>query len=124
MQVVGRVPGVLKMTGKKAADRERAMYGEAGKGADVVSTLAFEPPGLVRWSRFDAAGKTSFITAFYCSPAGAGPCPWTVAADCTAEVVLGSLGGGPFIRGVFLHAHADACSCCLLFKPLPKEEQA
>ena len=69
-QVVGRVPGVLKMTGKKSAEKEKAMYGEKGKGADVVSTLAFEPPTLVRWSRFDAGGKTSFITAFYCSPAG------------------------------------------------------
>ena len=71
--MLGRVPGVLKMTGKKTADKEKAMFGEKGQGADVVSTLAFEPPTLVRWSRFDADGKTSFITAFYCSPAGALP---------------------------------------------------
>jgi len=68
-QVIGRVPGVLKMTGR-GKEREKAMYGEQGAGADVTSTLAFEPPTLVRWSRFDAAGKTSFITAFYCCPAG------------------------------------------------------
>jgi hypothetical protein len=48
-----------------------AAYGEQGTGADVTSTLAFEPPTLVRWSRFDASGSTRFITAFYCCPAGA-----------------------------------------------------
>lgn len=69
IQVVGRVPGVLKLTGK-GADKEKVMYGEKGKGADVTATLAFEPPTLVRWSRFDTSGKTNFITAFYCSPAG------------------------------------------------------
>ena len=69
-QVIGRVPGVLKMTGK-GAEKDKAMYGEKGTGADVMSTLAFEPPMLVRWSRFDASGNTRFITAFYCCPAGA-----------------------------------------------------
>lgn len=69
MQVVGRVPGVLKMT-RKEPKTEKAMYGEDGKATDVVATLEFEPPTHVRWSRFDASGKTSFITAFYCSPAG------------------------------------------------------
>ncbi|BDA43850.1 Protein TIC 55, chloroplastic [Coccomyxa sp. Obi] len=70
-KVVGRVPGVLKMTGK-GAEKDKAMYGEKGTGADVTSTLAFEPPALVRWSRFDASGNTRFITAFYCCPAGLG----------------------------------------------------
>ena len=71
-QVVGRVPGVLKMTRKeKDKEKEKAMFGEQGKATDVVATLEFEPPTHVRWSRYDASGKTSFITAFYCSPAGA-----------------------------------------------------
>ncbi len=74
LQVVGRVPGVLKMTGK-GAEKDKAMYGEKGTGADVISTLAFEPPALVRWSRFDASGNTRFITAFYCCPAGAQQSP-------------------------------------------------
>jgi hypothetical protein len=71
-QIVGRVPGVLKLTSKEK-DKEKAMYGEKGKGSEVTSTLAFEPPTLVRWSRFDVSGRTSFITAFYCSPAGTSP---------------------------------------------------
>lgn len=69
-QVIGRVPGVLKLTAKEA-EKDKAMFGEKGTATDVVATLEFEPPTHVRWSRFDASGKTSFITAFYCSPAGA-----------------------------------------------------
>ena len=72
MQVIGRVPGVLKMTRKeKEKEKDKAMFGEQGKATDVVATLEFEAPTHVRWSRYDASGKTSFITAFYCSPAGA-----------------------------------------------------
>ena len=69
-QIVGRVPGLLKMTGKDAVARSKAMPGEAGTAAEITATLAFEPPCLCRWSRFDAAGNTSFITAFYCVPSG------------------------------------------------------
>ena len=65
----GRVPGVLKLTAKEA-EKDKAMFGEKGTATAVVATLEFEPPTHVRWSRFDASGKTSFITAFYCSPAG------------------------------------------------------
>lgn len=54
-----------------ASMQTNTAYGEQGTGADVTSTLAFEPPTLVRWSRFDASGSTRFITAFYCCPAGA-----------------------------------------------------
>ncbi|EIE25663.1 ISP domain-containing protein [Coccomyxa subellipsoidea C-169] len=67
-KVIGRVPGVLKMTGR-GSDKDKAMFGEQ---ANVTSTLAFEPPTLVRWSRFDSSGTTRFITAFYCCPAGVG----------------------------------------------------
>ncbi|CAK0757071.1 hypothetical protein CVIRNUC_002509 [Coccomyxa viridis] len=70
-KVIGRVPGVLKLTAKEA-EKDKAMFGEKGTATDVVATLEFEPPTHVRWSRFDASGKTSFITAFYCSPAGFG----------------------------------------------------
>ena len=74
VQVIGRVPGVLKLTRKeKDKEKDKAMFGEQGKATDVVATLEFEPPTHVRWSRFDASGKTSFITAFYCSPAGDAP---------------------------------------------------
>ena len=61
---------MLKLTAKEA-EKDKAMFGEKGTATDVVATLEFEPPTHVRWSRFDASGKTSFITAFYCSPAGA-----------------------------------------------------
>ncbi|CAL5227269.1 g10200 [Coccomyxa viridis] len=72
-KVIGRVPGVLKMTRKeKDKEKDKAMFGEQGKATDVVATLEFEAPTHVRWSRYDASGKTSFITAFYCSPAGFG----------------------------------------------------
>ena len=59
------------MTGKSEAERTKAMPGEAGSGADVTATLEFAPPVHVRWARFDAAGRTTFISAFYASPAGA-----------------------------------------------------
>ena len=75
MQIFGRVAGVLKMTGKSEAERTKAMPGEAGAGADVTATLEFAPPVHVRWARFDAAGRTTFISAFYASPAGAVPYP-------------------------------------------------
>lgn len=55
---------------RKEKDKQKAMFGEKGEASDVVATLEFEPPTHVRWSRFDSSGKTSFITAFYCSPAG------------------------------------------------------
>ena len=61
---------MLKLTAKEA-EKDKAMFGEKGTATDVLATLEFEPPTHVRWSRFDASGKTSFITAFYCSPAGA-----------------------------------------------------
>ena len=67
---------MLKLT-RKEKDKEKAMFGEKGEATDVVATLEFEPPTHVRWSRFDASGKTSFITAFYCSPAGAAFAPET-----------------------------------------------
>ncbi len=71
MQVLGRVPGVLKLT-KKDADKEKVLYGEEGKPTDVVATMEFEPPTHVRWARYDASGKTKFIASFYCTPAGPG----------------------------------------------------
>ena len=70
-QVVGRVSGVLKMTGKSEDERRRAMHGEAGSSEEVTATLEFEPPAAVRWARLDTAGRTKFITAFYAVPAGA-----------------------------------------------------
>ena len=83
---------MLKLTAKEA-EKDKAMFGEKGTATDVVATLEFEPPTHVRWSRFDASGKTSFITAFYCSPAGASltfrvPCSLSsmdlVVLPCTA----------------------------------------
>ena len=47
------------------------MFGEKGTATDVVATLEFEAShACALGRRFDASGKTSFITAFYCSPAG------------------------------------------------------
>ena len=74
VQILGRVAGVLKMTGKSEAEKNKPLRGEAGTGAEVVATLEFAPPIHVRWARFDAAGRTTFISAFYASPAGA--LPW------------------------------------------------
>ena len=77
-QIVGRVAGVLKMTGKDEAQKNKPLRGETGTGAEVTATLEFAPPVHVRWARFNAAGRTTFISAFYASPAGArtlmGPC--------------------------------------------------
>lgn len=69
-QIVGRVAGVLKMTGKDEAQKNKPLRGETGTGAKVTATLEFAPPVHVRWARFDAAGRTTFISAFYASPAG------------------------------------------------------
>lgn len=96
MQVVGKVPGVLKLT-KKEADKEKVLYGEEGKPTDVVATMEFEPPTHVRWARYDASGKTRFIASFYCTPAG----PWSACHtrililtglwNCSCIILLGSL---------------------------------
>lgn len=69
-KIVGRVPAVLKMTGKTSSDK--LMPGEQGKAADITAELAFEAPCMVRWSRKDAQGRCSFVTAFYCVPSGIG----------------------------------------------------
>ncbi|KAK9838314.1 hypothetical protein WJX81_004064 [Elliptochloris bilobata] len=71
-KILGRVAGVLKMTGKNEAEKKKAMRGEAGSGEEVTATLEFAPPVHVRWARFDASGRTTFITAFWASPAGLG----------------------------------------------------
>ncbi|KAK9804097.1 hypothetical protein WJX73_007161 [Symbiochloris irregularis] len=71
-KIVGRVDGVLKLTGKDEAAKSKALMGEKGSAQDIKSTLEFEPPCMVRWSRFDQEGKTSFITAFYAIPLGIG----------------------------------------------------
>lgn len=76
-QIVGRVAGVLKLTGKSEAERAKALPGEAGSAADITATLEFAPPVHVRWARFDASGRTTFISSFYATPAGAAAaCGW------------------------------------------------
>ncbi len=80
-QIVGRVAGVLKMTGKREAQRREALPGERDAGAGMTATLEFAPPVHVRWARMDAAGRTTFISAFYATPAGA-PCCCAVRCWC------------------------------------------
>ncbi|KAK9814291.1 hypothetical protein WJX72_003521 [[Myrmecia] bisecta] len=72
LQVTGKVPAVLKLTGKTEQERTKAMPGEKGTAAEQTAIITFEPPCMVRWSRHDAAGNTRFIAGFYAMPIGTG----------------------------------------------------
>lgn len=72
MQIVGRVPGTAKLL-KKEGQEDKALPREKGSPSEIMSTLEFEPPCFVRWSRLDSQGTCSFISCFYAVPSGSTP---------------------------------------------------
>lgn len=78
---------------------------EEGDSTDITSTLEFEPPCMVRWSRFDKEGNTRFITAFYAIPAGMRP------RSCHQILIALSMVRGRSRKVQAAGSRTDACPC-------------